>query len=158
MGGVTLFGDELFRGELMRLWTLHPRYLDTRGLVALWREALLAQAVLRGQTRGYRRHPQLARFRAAPAPVAMIAAYLRVVQAEGTRRGFRLDAGRIARAGHVAPRPTTRGQMMYEWRHLMDKLSQRDPARFRVLRRIRRPSAHPLFHVVAGGVAAWEKV
>ena len=21
----------------MRLWTLHPRYLDTRGLVALWR-------------------------------------------------------------------------------------------------------------------------
>jgi hypothetical protein len=37
-------------------------YLDGRGLVALWREALLAQAVLRGRTRGYR-HPQLARFR-----------------------------------------------------------------------------------------------
>ena len=47
----------------MRLWTLHPRYLDARGLVALWREALLAQKVLRGKTRGYRAHPQLQRFR-----------------------------------------------------------------------------------------------
>ncbi len=34
----------------MRLWTLHPKYLDPRGLVALWREALFAQAVLRGWT------------------------------------------------------------------------------------------------------------
>ena len=27
----------------MRIWSLHPEYLDARGLVALWREALLAQ-------------------------------------------------------------------------------------------------------------------
>jgi hypothetical protein len=32
----------------MRLWTLHPQYLDPRGLVALWRVALLAQQVLLG--------------------------------------------------------------------------------------------------------------
>ncbi|HKX52383.1 MAG TPA: pyrimidine dimer DNA glycosylase/endonuclease V [Nitrosospira sp.] len=37
----------------MRLWTLHPRYLDTKGLVAAWREALLAQKVLSGLTSGY---------------------------------------------------------------------------------------------------------
>ena len=37
----------------MRLWTLHPKYLDPQGLVALWREALLARAVLQGKTRGY---------------------------------------------------------------------------------------------------------
>ncbi|MDI6747818.1 MAG: pyrimidine dimer DNA glycosylase/endonuclease V [Rhodocyclaceae bacterium] len=41
----------------MRLWTLHPRYLDARGLVALWREARLAQAVLGGKTRGYTHTP-----------------------------------------------------------------------------------------------------
>jgi carboxyl-terminal processing protease len=29
----------------MRLWSLHPKYLDAQGLVALWREALLAKAV-----------------------------------------------------------------------------------------------------------------
>jgi len=48
----------------MRLWSLHPAYLDARGLGALWREGLLAQAVLRGKTRGYRSHPQLERWRA----------------------------------------------------------------------------------------------
>ena len=38
----------------MRLWSLHPRYFDSKGLTAAWREALLARAVLTGQTRGYR--------------------------------------------------------------------------------------------------------
>jgi len=33
--------------EHMRLWTIHPKYLDRQGLLALWREALLAQKVLR---------------------------------------------------------------------------------------------------------------
>ena len=37
----------------MRLWSLHPRCLDAKGLVALWREGLLAQEVLRGKTRDY---------------------------------------------------------------------------------------------------------
>ena len=46
----------------MRLWSVHPRYLDRQGLTAAWREALLAQKVLTGTTRGYRNHPQLVRF------------------------------------------------------------------------------------------------
>ncbi|MGP1680491.1 MAG: pyrimidine dimer DNA glycosylase/endonuclease V [Giesbergeria sp.] len=36
----------------MRLWSLHPQYLDSKALVALRREGLLAQAVLAGLTRG----------------------------------------------------------------------------------------------------------
>ena len=32
----------------MRLWSLSPRYLDVKGLVAVWREGLLADAVLLG--------------------------------------------------------------------------------------------------------------
>ena len=63
----------------MRIWSLHPQYLDARGLVALWREALLAQSVLRGATRGYRQHPQLVRFRRRPSPTGAIAEYLRAV-------------------------------------------------------------------------------
>ncbi|WP_245747334.1 pyrimidine dimer DNA glycosylase/endonuclease V [Frateuria terrea] len=47
----------------MHLWTPHPKHLDRQGLLALWREGLLARAVLRGQTRGYRQHPPLERFR-----------------------------------------------------------------------------------------------
>ena len=46
----------------MRLWSLHPKYLDSKGLVAVWREGLLALEVLKGNTKGYRSHPQLTRF------------------------------------------------------------------------------------------------
>ena len=80
----------------MRLWTLHPSHLDARGLVALWREALLAQKVLLGGTRGYRHHPQLLRFREGPAPVASIVAYLDAVAGEAEARGYAFDRSRIA--------------------------------------------------------------
>ncbi|WP_255556575.1 pyrimidine dimer DNA glycosylase/endonuclease V [Methylococcus sp. ANG] len=112
----------------MRLWTLHPRYLDAKGLVALWREALLAQAVLKGLTRGYTRHPQLTRFRETPAPEAAITHYLRAVHAEGERRGYRFDAGKIA----PCPMPTlmtaTDGQLAYEWAHLTPTRTADDEA------------------------------
>ncbi len=75
----------------MRLWSIHPQYLDPQGLVALWREALLAQAVLRGETRGYRNHPQLERFKEHAAPLAAISHYLQAVYAEATRRGYRFN-------------------------------------------------------------------
>src|SRR3982750_3187862 len=106
----------------MRLWTLHPRYLDSKGLVALWREALLAQAVLNGRTRGYTQHPQLLRFRAAGNPKQAIADYLQVVHDEATRRGFQFDRRKIGRrgmnAGSVQTITVTRGQIQYEWSHL----------------------------------------
>ncbi len=47
---------------IMRLWSLHPKYLDRQGLLAVWREGLLAQKVLQGKTKGYKNHPQLKRF------------------------------------------------------------------------------------------------
>ena len=141
----------------MRLWSLHPRYLDSRGLVALWREGLLAQAVLRGRTRGYARHPQLDRFRGARAPVRSIVGYLRVVRAEAARRGYEFDSRRIARAGSTERLTVTRGQLEWERRHLLAKLRRRDPARAAALAPIRRPQAHPLFRIVAGGIAGWER-
>ena len=72
----------------MRLWTLHPKYLDPKGLVALWREALLARAVLRGETSGYTRHPQLERFRSHEKPLFALDAYLAVVFDEAVSRGL----------------------------------------------------------------------
>lgn len=142
----------------MRLWTLHPRYLDARGLVALWREALLAQAVLRGETRGYRHHPQLARFRAAPSPVKSIATYLRAVHAEAARRGYRFDGTKIGRGGDVSRITASRGQLDYEWKHLRAKLRARDPSRLAALKSTKHPAPHPLFRVVRGGIADWEIV
>jgi len=140
----------------MRLWTLHPRHLDSRGLVALWREALLAKAVLQNRTRGYRSHPQLDRFRAYPRPVAAINRYLAEIHAEATRRGCRFDARKF-RGPRAGGRITaTRGQLAFEWRHLRRKLRVRAPALFRTTHGAR-PSAHPSFRLKAGPVADWER-
>ena len=141
----------------MRLWTLHPRYLDSQGLVALWREALLAKAVLRGETRGYRRHPQLARFRAHASPRAAINAYLAAVHAEATARGYAFDRRKIGPRRRVAPIAATSGQVAYEWRHLMKKLSVRNRPLHRHWKSARRPDCHPLFRRVRGPVAEWER-
>jgi hypothetical protein len=141
----------------MRLWTLHPRYLDARGLVALWREALLAKAVLGGKTRGYRQHPQLARFRAHPQSRAAINAYLAAIHAEAQTRGYVFDRGKIGRLRPVASIPAASGQVTHEWRHLLRKLAARDRAGYLRAKAVRRPTCHPLFRRVRGPVADWER-
>lgn len=141
----------------MRLWSLHPRYLDTKGLVALWREALLAQKVLNGETRGYRHHPQLERFREAVDPVGAIAFYLEEVCKEGERRGYCFDQRKILSQPSREQLPITRGQIDYEYNLLCKKLSLRDPKKCKDLEAIEKIEPHPLFHMITGGVADWEK-
>jgi hypothetical protein len=140
----------------MRLWTLHPRYLDPQGLVAAWREALLAQKVLRGGTKGYRNHPQLSRFRTATDPVAAIATFLHGLAAEARRRGYNFNSAKINGTGSTRKIRETRGQLNYEWKHLTKKLRVRSPAIALKLRGIE-PKPHPLFRLVAGEVRDWEK-
>jgi len=141
----------------MRLWSVHPKYLDARGLVALWREGLLAQAVLRGRTIGYRQHPQLHRFRSQPSPVGAMADFLRAVHAEALERGYAFDARKLSSARGSGSIPVTRGQLMHEWSHLMAKLALRDPARYSRLANVKRPEPHPSFRIVSGDVETWEK-
>jgi hypothetical protein len=140
----------------VRLWTLHPKYLDAQGLVALWREGLLARAVLAGQTRGYRHHPQLERFRAHAKPLAAINTYLAAVAGEARSRGYAFDESKLGPTRRLTL-SASRGQVQYEWRHLMRKLRRRSPAVYRRLQGERAPRAHPLFRVRAGGVAPWER-
>lgn len=142
----------------MRLWSLHPEQLDARGLTAQWREGLLAKRVLEGKTLGYRNHPQLARFKAHPDPILAINAFLSEVLAESERRGYRFDASKIS-IDRCEPRiEVSEGQLDYEWRRLLDKLSVRDPARHALMRERPGPACHPLFRVVPGPVADWEKI
>lgn len=141
----------------MRLWSLHPRHLDARGLVALWREALLAQQVLLGETRGYRHHPQLDRFRSAGDPAGAIACYLESVATEAAGRGYRFDRSRIRAAADEVRLPVTAGQLAHEWAHLRAKLERRAPAELARMAAVNRLEPHPMFDVVAGGVEAWER-
>jgi hypothetical protein len=141
----------------MRLWSLHPKYLDPAGLVAAWREALLAQAVLTGRTRGYRYHPQLTRFQDHPAPRAAIARYLRGLLEEADRRGYRFDRRKIIARGTATPLPVTSGQLRGEWQHLLGKLRRRNGPWWRAIRAVKRPRTHPLFRLVPGRAADWER-
>jgi len=141
----------------MRLWTIHPRYLDPQGLVALWREALLAKAVLHGKTRGYKHHPQLARFRAHASPRSAINAYLAAVHAEATARGYDFNRRKIGPVRRVAPIVATSGQLAYEWQHLMKKLAVRNRPLHKRWRGAHQADCHPLFQRVRGPVADWER-
>lgn len=140
----------------MRLWSLHPRYLDAKGLLALWREGLLAQKVLAGETKGYRHHPQLQRFRSQPDACGTIAAYLREVQHEAERRGYRFDAAKIGQAAFGVRMTVTRGQLAFELAHLREKLAGRAPEAFQHIVGVNAPEPHPLFKVVPGEIEAWE--
>jgi hypothetical protein len=143
--------------SLMRLWTVHPRYLDTKGLVALWREGLLAQRVLRGKTRGYTRHPQLERFQKREAPLRTIGAYLDEVAAEAERRGYKFNRRKIYVASFRGRLTETRGQLLFEWAHLKRKLKTRTPGSYRACCKIDIPKAHPLFRIVSGPIQSWER-
>jgi len=172
----------------MRLWSLHPKYLDSKGLVALWREALLAKHVLEGRTKGYRNHPQLNRFKNSGCAVEMINRYLKVVYDESIARNYRFDKDKfkISYDIKISPEmkmsyaieisssdikippdtdkafdkkiPVRSGQMEYEKEHLLKKLKTRDPERYDWMIHIDNVECNPIFEIVDGDVEEWEIV
>lgn len=118
----------------------------------------MAQSVLRGRTNGYTRHPQLVRFLRTQTPVKSIAVYLRVIQREGKQRGYQFDSSKIARGGQVELIVATKGQLQFEWDHLLMKLRQRNPKWYKELNLVRSVEPHPLFKIIPGGVEEWEKI
>lgn len=141
----------------MRLWTLHPKYLDRQGLTAVWREGLLAQAVLAGKTRGYKNHPQLDRFKAKWNALSFMAAYLAGIAAEAEARGYSFDARKIGRARSRSKIKVTTGQVEYECAHLLGKLRRRDPKRAKSFSAQKKITLHPLFVRTPGPVEPWER-
>jgi hypothetical protein len=142
----------------MRLWSLHPKYLDRQGLLACWREALLAQKVLMGGTRGYRNHPQLRRFRSQADPLAAIGSYLASLAEQADLRGYHFDRSKINPGRQAGKISINRGQLAYEWIHLREKIRRRDSERYRQSAGIEFPDPHPSFEIVEGDVEAWEKI
>ena len=141
----------------MRLWSIHPKYLDRAGLLAVWREALLGQKVLEGKTKGYTNHPQLKRFKSHPHPQEAIANYLSGIWKESERRRYNFDRKKIGTKGRADKIPVTRGHMKYEFRLLREKLKGRAPRVAQRLVCVREIESHPLFEVVEGAKEKWEK-
>lgn len=141
----------------MRLWSLSPKYLDRMGLLGVWREALLAQQVLAGRTKGYQHHPQLIRFQNQADPLSAIGTYLTHIAHEAQMRSYQFDTGLIIHPEPYPAIPVTRGQLGFERSHLLNKLQERDEEQYKKLQEIPDPQPHPSFTVIPGAVAFWEK-
>lgn len=145
----------------MRIWSITPALLDAKGLVACWRETLLAQKVLQGKTRGYTQHPQLDRFKATDDPLTYICAYLHGIADEADTRGYSFNRALLVlpRNNNLEQLEVTEGQLEYELAFLTHKVKGRSPDWFTQHFSTPPPALpHPLFKAVPGGIETWEKV
>lgn len=142
----------------MRIWSLHPKYLDSKGLVALWRETLLAKHVLEGKTKGYKNHPQLDRFKNSGNAISAINHYLKVVYAEASNRSYRFDQTKFSSRYKPKKLFVTRGQVQYEFEHLLRKLKARDKKKYKEIKLVTEVEIHPLFKLIKGDIESWEVV
>lgn len=140
----------------MRIWSIHPKYLDTKGLTAVWRETLLAKHVLEGKTKGYTNHPQLIRFKNSEYPLDCINRYLSIIYEEACMRGYNYDQSKFRTDFKACVLPVTRGQVEYEAKHLLKKLQQRDINRYIEYKDLKEWEVHPLFELVEGETESWE--
>ncbi|MCS7135229.1 MAG: pyrimidine dimer DNA glycosylase/endonuclease V [Candidatus Aenigmarchaeota archaeon] len=142
----------------MRLWSLHPKYLDRKGLLAQWREGLLAKKVLEGKTKGYKNHPQLQRFKKYSHPLNAINSFQSYTLKEAQRRGYNFDKSKIKIIYLKNVIPVTNGQIKYEFSHLMKKLMERDVKKFEELKNVKKIEVNPLFKIIKGDIEDWEKI
>ena len=144
----------------MRLWTINFKYLDTKGLVALWREALLAKNVLEGLTKGYKNHPQLIRFYTHENSIDVINAYLFEVYKEASARGYKFDVAKVGKfdAENLSKIAVTRGQIEYEFSFLQEKLKLRDLKKYKENLKVKNIEISTIFTKIDGEIEPWGKV
>ncbi|MDD2565824.1 MAG: pyrimidine dimer DNA glycosylase/endonuclease V [Candidatus Gracilibacteria bacterium] len=142
----------------MRLWSLDPKYLDRAGLLACWREGLLAKKVLEGNTIGYKNHPQLYRFKNLENPLDGINAYLTIIYNEAINRNYKFSASKIEIIHKIGIIEVNDGQVEFEKKHLLKKLEIRDLKRFNNLSLVDKVEINPIFKIIALGIETWEKV
>jgi len=140
----------------MRIWSLHPKYLDAKGLIALWRESLLAKHVLEGKTKGYKNHPQLIRFKNSGNAVGCINQYLISVYENSLERGYNFNKNKVNPDFIPTKLTVTDKQIKFEMKHLLKKLEARDPERFHKLSPEIKIDANPLFRIIDGEIEEWE--
>lgn len=142
----------------MRIWSIHPKYLDSYGIMACWRETLLAKNVLLGLTKGYKNHPQLLRFKKTKYPIKYIDNYLNEIYLESIKRGYKFSKNKIGVVDYNIDKINiTNGQIQYEFNHLLSKLKHRDYKKYIEIKDSKNIKCNPIFKIVPGYVESWEK-
>lgn len=146
----------------MRLWSMHPKYLDRQGLTALWREGLGALKSLEGEHVGYHHHPQLERFKALGNGRAILERYLYTVYFESGTRGYTFDGSKVSAftglEAMITSIPVTKGQVEYEMKHLWNKMKERSIPQFKKNISADRVILNPIFELIDGDIESWEKI
>jgi hypothetical protein len=147
----------------MRLWSINPMYLDSIGLVALWRESLLAKKVLQGKTIGYKQHPQLERFKNQKKDnsIKLIENYLFYIYLESKKRGFNFDKTKCRNHNLKKRINVNSGQLEFEVKHLQKKLVKRNKKKFVENKKLLTDEnilANNLFKIIPGEIESWEKI
>ncbi|MBS3079478.1 hypothetical protein J4218_05110 [Candidatus Pacearchaeota archaeon] len=137
----------------MRIWSIHQKYLDVKRLTGVWRETLLAKAVLEGKTTGYKNHPQLIRFKQQSDSILFINTYLEHIHKESKHRNYKFNKDLILNKSTKNKIPVTDKQLIYELNHLKKKLN--NPKH---LNSITIPEPHSLFNIIKGEIEIWEKI
>lgn len=142
----------------MRIWSIHPKYLDRKGFGGLWLESIVAKNALEGKTVGYRNHPQLNRFKACSNSVNAINCYLKYVYHESLERKYNFDRNRVDWGCIDTIIPVNKGQVEYEMNHLLSKLKRRDKELYDRYKNIHIDDIelHPVFIMVNGDIEKWE--
>jgi hypothetical protein len=145
----------------MRLWSIHPKYLDKKGLVGLWRESLLAKKVLEGKTKGYKNHPQLIRFKESENKLLYLNHYLYEVYKEGKKRNYKFNFEKINKSlleKRIKKIPITNCQLKYEFNHLKNKLIRRDKKHHNKINLTKSIKSSNIFTIKKGKICHWEKI
>ena len=144
----------------MRLWSIHPRYLDRIGLVALRRESLLARKVLAGEAKENVNHPRLNRFGRHVQTLKAVGDFPAAAREEALNRGYSLDTKKIRTCGSGDKIKLKRRQIEYEFELLLGRLEERTPQKYRALRVVKKEEieADPLFDIIPGGIEQRERV
>lgn len=116
----------------------------------------MAKHVLEGKTQGYRNHPQLDRFKKARKPLDAINQYLGIVYTESLKRGYHFDSGKFTLVKKPLKLRVARGQLNYEFGHLLSKLKVRYPKLYKEVKKTKKIESHSLFKVVKGEIEDWE--
>lgn len=145
----------------MRLWSFNPKYLDSIGLVALWRESLLAKKVLQGKTKGYTNHPQIKRFKDSTNAIQSINFYLFQIFDEAIERGYGFDKKKIdieKAKEYKKDIKVSDGQLKYEFNHFLNKINKRNHKRYLLLKNEKKIEINKTFKKIKGKIADWEKI
>jgi hypothetical protein len=147
----------------MRLWSLDFKYLDRKGLLAVWRESLLAKKVLEGKTKGYKNHPQLIRFKNSKNPLKTINLYLYEIYKESVKRGYSFNLSKIKLYFNKNPEkfekiPLTKKQLIFEFNHLLKKLEERDIIQYNKIVKTKKINPNNIFYLIKGEIENWENL